>query len=365
MNRLEALLTLTATRRIGAVRYERLLESFGSPEEILKAPTYQLEKVKGIGPQLAREIKKAYESQAGLKELEEIHKAGVKIITYEDDSYPENLRSIYDYPLILYVKGNLITQDNIAIAIVGTRRATIYGKNQAERLSYELALRGVCVVSGLARGIDTMAHIGALKAKGRTIAVLGSGLGEIYPRENKKLADQISENGAVISEFPLHTPPDAHNFPVRNRIISGLSLGVVVIEAPLRSGALITVDLALDQGREVFAVPGKIDSASSQGCHRLIKAGAKLVENVDDILEELSSYQINLKQVPQEDKKLTALDYREEILFNLLARDEAKNIDEIIIESKLPPALVSSSLLSLELKKYIKQLPGKNFVRII
>lgn len=368
MDQLETLLTLISTRGIGSVRYERLLQQFGSSQDILKAPRHKLEEIKGIGPELASAIKNASQEEAGKKEIERTEKAGVKIITYQDDSYPENLRTIYDYPLILYVRGELKPEDDLALAVVGSRRATIYGKNQAERLSYELGIRGICVVSGLARGIDTQAHLGALKAKARTIAVLGSGLNRIYPAENKKIAERIAQNGAVVSELPMQTPPDARNFPVRNRIISGLALGVLVIEAPRRSGALITVDMALDQGREVFAMPGKIDSFSSQGCHRLIKAGAKLVENVDDIIEEFLVYQSRLNPAsPAKHKpgKHPVLDHREEAIINLLLTDEPKNIDDIIMESKLPPALVSSTLLTMELKKYVRQLPGKNFLRVV
>ena len=363
---MEQLLTLTSARGIGSVRYERLVQHFGNLDSILKARQSELEHVPGIGPELAHEIRQSIEEKRGSQELQQAKKAGVKIITYEDESYPENLRTIYDYPLLLYIKGELKSEDNLAVAIVGSRRATYYGKRQSELLAYDLALRGICVISGLARGIDTYAHMGALKAKGRTIAVLGCGLNNIYPAEYKKLANDIAKNGAVLSELPMDTPPDSRNFPVRNRIISGLSIGVLVVEAPLKSGALITVNMALDQNRDVFAVPGKVDSVTSHGCHHLIKQGAKLVEYVDDILEELTLYQTKIKSVSKEEKKKpTILDYRQEIIINLLSKDEPRHIDEIIIESKLSPPLVSATLLDMELKRYIKQLPGKNFVRII
>lgn len=366
MNTLEQLLNLTSARGIGSIRYERLLQHFGNLDNTLNTRQGDLENVPGIGPELAREIRQSIEEKRGIQELQKAKKAGVKIITYEDESYPDNLRTIYDYPLILYVKGAFNPEDNLAVAVVGSRRATYYGKRQSELLSYDLALRGICVVSGLARGIDTYAHIGALKAKGRTIAVLGCGLNNIYPAENKKLAQDIAKNGAVISELPMDTPPDSRNFPVRNRIISGLSIGVLVVEAPLKSGALITVNMALDQNRDVFAIPGKVDSVTSQGCHYLIKQGAKLVESVDDILEELALYQTRIKSVSKEkNKNPVVLDYRQEIIINLLSKDEPCHIDKIIIESKLSPPLVSATLLDLELKRHIRQLPGKNFIRII
>ncbi|UCB57420.1 MAG: DNA-processing protein DprA [Candidatus Omnitrophota bacterium] len=213
----------------------------------------------------------------------------IKTLSLNDKEYPANLRYIYSPPLALYVKGNILAEDSIALAIVGSRKASYYGLKNAESLGFKLASQGITIISGLARGIDTAAHRGALAAGGRTIAVLGSGLNIIYPRQNKGLAEEISKNGAVISEYAQDTPPLRQNFPRRNRIISGLSLGVVVVEAAKRSGALITADFALEQGREVFALPGKIDSFTSAGTHELIKDGAKLVESTEDIIEELEA----------------------------------------------------------------------------
>ncbi|MBI4833830.1 MAG: DNA-protecting protein DprA [Planctomycetes bacterium] len=366
MDKLESLLTLTGARGIGSVRYDKLLHHFGSIENVLKASPDKLMCIPGIGEELSREITLSAREKRGAKELEEARKAGVKIITYLDDEYPQNLKTICDYPLVLYVKGELKESDTLSVAVIGSRRASLYGRRQSEQLSYDLAIRGICVVSGLARGIDTHAHMGAVRAKGRTIAVLGSGINNLYPAENKKLAEKITENGAVISELPLDTPPDSRNFPVRNRIISGLSLGILVVEAPLKSGALITVDMALDQGREIFALPGKVDSPMSQGCHKLIKQGAKLVENVDDIIEELNLPASETKRKAESAKtKPTGLNYREETIVNLLSKDEPKHIDEISQESKLSPALVSATLLELELKRCVKQMPGKNFIRLI
>lgn len=213
----------------------------------------------------------------------------IKTLTLQDKNYPANLRHIYQPPSIIYFRGEVLLEDNIAVAVVGSRRATDYGLGNAERLGFELASRGVTVISGLARGIDTAAHKGALRAGGRTIAVLGSGLDVMYPSENKRLADEITRYGAVISEFEPDAPPARHNFPKRNRIISGLSLGVVIVEAAKRSGSLITADFALEQGREVFALPGKVGSFTSEGTHNLIKQGAKLIESIEDIVEELEA----------------------------------------------------------------------------
>ena len=223
------------------------------------------------------------------KEIGLIKKYDVEVITIDEDQYPKNLKHIYNPPRVLYVKGKLIPEDYYSIGIVGSRKASFYGQQNAERLGSELAQKGFTVISGMARGIDTYAHKGALKAKGRTIAVLGSGINVVYPPENKTLMDEISRNGAVISEFPIDTRPNRQNFPMRNRIISGLSMGVLVIEAARKSGALITASFALEQGREVFSLPGRVDMSTSRGTLGLIKEGAKLVESVDDILEELHS----------------------------------------------------------------------------
>lgn len=228
------------------------------------------------------------------KELELAKKHNIKVISINDSSYPEILKKIYDPPKILYVKGKLVKEDGLAIAIVGSRRASSCGLAQAEKFGFELAKLGITIVSGLARGIDTKAHWGALKAGGRTLAVLGSGLLNIYPRENKELADKIASSGAIISEYPLAAEPLAQNFPRRNRIISGLSLGTVVIEAAKTSGALITARCAIEQGREVFSLPGSLDSDTSFGTNELIKDGAKLTMSVEDVLEEMSPYIKNL-----------------------------------------------------------------------
>lgn len=282
-------------------------------------------------------------------------------INISDKDYPANLKGIYAPPKALYVNGALEKDDRAAIAIVGSRAATPYGLSTAYRLAGELASFGITVVSGLAVGIDTEAHKGALDRGGRTIAVLGSGLDVIYPPENKKLAQRIEKQGAVISEFPLGTPPNRYNFPRRNRIISGFSLGVVVVEASKDSGALITAKCALDENREVFAVPGKAGSVTSEGTHQLIKDGARLVENGEDIIEELG---LELKRISdgRAGKSFPDLEKDEEKIFEALS-DEPLHIDEIAEAASFDASLALKTLSSLELKGAIKQLPGKRFVR--
>lgn len=289
----------------------------------------------------------------------------VKTLSVTAKDYPTNLRYIYDPPLMLYVKGEIIPEDNVAIAIVGSRRATYYGLQNATKLAYELAAKGITIISGLARGVDSAAHRGALEAEGRTIAVLGSGLNIIYPRENERLAQNISQNGAVISEFALDTPPHRGNFPRRNRIISGLSLGVVVIEAARKSGALITANCALEQGREVFALPGKIDSFTSRGTHDLIKDGAKLVESSEDIIEELEALKFcQAKETKAENKIKVGLDLPEEErqIYTCLS-SEPIHIDEIMCKVNLSYGKLLTSLLKLQHKKLVKELVGKMYVR--
>ncbi len=289
----------------------------------------------------------------------------VEVFSLTDKDYPTNLRYIYDPPSTFYVKGKILPEDNVAIAIVGSRRATYYGLKNAQSLSFELAAKGITIISGLARGIDSAAHRGALEAKGRTIAVLGSGLNIIYPRENKKLAEKISQNGAVVSEFPLDTAPHPHNFPRRNRIISGLSLGVVVIEAAKKSGALITANCALEQGREVFALPGKVDSFTSCGTHSLIKEGAKLVGSVEDIIEELEPLKFcRAAQTKSEGKAGIEpnLPQEERQVYSCLS-SEPVHLDELVQKVDISYGKLLTSLLKLEYKKLIKELPGKIFVK--
>ena len=298
----------------------------------------------------------------------------IRKITLDDAAYPKNLRNIYNPPKQLYVNGEFAEQDEVAVAIVGSRRASIYGLETSERLGYELALRGVTVVSGMARGIDSAAHRGALKARGRTIAVMGSGHAHIYPPENKDLYREIASSCAVITEYEDSVEPLPYNFPARNRIISGLSLGVVVVEAARNSGALITADFAAEQGRTVFAVPGKVSSATSSGTNDLIKDGARLVQSADDIMEELSIAGIepagNGKRAAIEEgitRKTMAYIYnslteQQRVIYKILS-DEPLYIDDILEKTGLDPRKASKVLLDLELKRLIKELPGKNYIR--
>lgn len=366
MNNTERLIVLNMVEDIGSVRTSALLRDFGSLEKVFKADASEISRVKEIGPITGSKVPEAIKAIDLKKELDLIKKHKVKVITFLDKDYPENLKNIYDPPVVLYVKGEILPDDKLAIAIVGSRLASFYGMQTAEKLGFELASHGVTVVSGLARGIDSSAHKGALKAKARTLAVLGSGLLNIYPEEHVILADEISKRGAVISEFPMKTIPDRGNFPKRNRVISGLSLGVVCVEAAEKSGALITCDCALEQGREVFAVPGKVDSMTSKGTNRLIKQGAKLAQGVEDILEELdlSRCGVWLKPDTASGKVLgNILDKTESLVYTLLSSDP-KYIDDICQESGIALNRVSSILLNLEIKKFVKQLPGKNFVKI-
>ncbi|MBI4342113.1 MAG: DNA-protecting protein DprA [Candidatus Omnitrophica bacterium] len=265
-----------------------MLDAFGGVEPLARATAQALCQVQGVGPVLAKRIVAGFHDEVWLaRELERARRQGAAIVTPDDPGYPDALRTITDPPVALYLRGTLTEADRVAVAIVGSRHASLYGLQCAEQLAYELALRGVTVVSGLARGIDGAAHRGALRASGRTLAVLGSGLSRVYPDEHRQLAKEIAGHGAVLSEYPMETQPLPRHFPQRNRLISGLSLGVVVVEAAQRSGALITADCALEQGREVFAVPGPMTAVTSHGTHQLLKQGARLVTSVEDILEEL------------------------------------------------------------------------------
>lgn len=365
---------------LGNVGFIALLEAFGSPERVFQAPASKLQATPGIGPKVANQIKAFSQWAEVEKELSLSHQQHVSIITCRDRNYPHNLLNIYDFPPFLYVKGTLREED-ICIAVVGSRMASTYGRFSTERLCRELVMKGITVVSGLARGIDTAAHQGSLAAKGRTIAVLGCGLDIVYPPENKALFERIPQQGAIITEFPFGTPPQATNFPARNRIISGLALGVVVVEASYRSGSLITARVALEQGREVFAVPGSIDAEGSKGTNKLIKEGAKLIEGADDILEEILP-QIRSKLAPPFSAEVKPPGVRtddpvgerppappQEALTpeeaNLLKHLSAGpvTIDQIIALTGGKAGETLNILLLLELKGFIRQLPGKQFVR--
>ncbi|MBI5307954.1 MAG: DNA-protecting protein DprA [Planctomycetes bacterium] len=365
MTEFEAVLRLSLTKGIGARTYKTLVETFGSPEAIFNASRKDVEAIHGIGEKLAHTITEESRNVDIASEIKFAQEKNVQIIPFTSEQYPKYLKNIYDPPLVLYVKGNLLETDAIAIAIVGARRCTYYGLSQAERFSLLLARKGFCIVSGMARGIDTAAHRGAILAQGRTIAVLGCGLATMYPQENTALAEKITGYGAIISEFPMKTPPDYRNFPPRNRIISGLSLGVLVVESALNSGSLITAQWALEQGKEVFAIPGNIDNVYSRGSHKLIKEGAKLVEDVNDIIQELGTIGevLNSCDEPEtKDSRSTTLNSQEKKIFSLLSSSPL-DIDEIIQITGLPTSVVSSTLMILEIRKLVKQLSGKRFVK--
>jgi len=348
---------------LGNIAGKNLVERFGSPERILQASISELMEVEGLRKEAARKILNREYTSDPLEVLRKVEKCGARIIAYSDPDYPAVLKQIHDPPLLLYVKGKAISRNLTLIAVVGSRNPTHYGIKAAEKIGQGLARRGLCIVSGMARGIDSAAHRGCLGGRGFTIAVLGTGIDVIYPASNKNLFHQITQNGAAISEFPVGTPPEPRNFPIRNRIISGLSRGVVVVEATKKSGSLITASLALEQGRDVFAVPGSIDSFKSTGCHFLIKQGARLIENSDDILDELG---LNYEFVPKTDTfketSLPPMEDDEKIVFESVG-DYPIHIDQIARQCNLEPAKVSSILMKMELKGIIRQLPGKMFVR--
>lgn len=367
MTKREALVSLNMALDIGSIRLGRLLEFFGTPENILKAPREKLMAVSGIGEAIAAKIC-ALKAEDVDKELKEAQRLGLKIITVDDAEYPENLKNIHDPPIVLYVLGALVPEDILSLAIVGSRRASFYGLSAAEKFAFELAQKNITIVSGMARGIDTCAHKGALKAGGRTIAVIGSGFNRIYPEENKGLSEEIARAGAVLSEFPLNTEPFKQNFPRRNRVISGLSIGVIVVEAARNSGALITADFALEQGRDVFALPGKVDSATSFGTNALIKQGAKLVSCVDDIIEEIDLPLLSsaVRVIPQEKPEKSPVNpdlSLDEAGVCALLDSRPVALDELVEKTNMEIQRISGILLKLQLRKVIRELPGKLFVR--
>jgi DNA processing protein len=350
---------------IGPVLYQRLIEKFQTPEQVFQAGWSALLSVPGLGEKTARAISRAKRDESIEREIEVLERLGGRLLTMGDPEYPPLLAGIYDPPPFLYCLGKGSLRDRPVIAMVGSRNASDYGRKVTERLAYSLALAGVAVASGLARGIDTAAHNGALIAKGRTVAVLGSGLDVIYPPENRKLAEQIVESGLVCSEFPMGALPERPHFPIRNRIISGLSQGVVIVEATQHSGSLITARLALEQGREVFAVPGSVESFKSSGTHSLIKQGAKLVEHAQDILDEIPGFLPRPRPGPEGaapplPPKRLSVDQRR--IWDLLAAGP-KQVDPLARETGLAVGPLLSQLLEMELMGVIKQLPGKFFER--
>ncbi len=364
MDRLESLVALNMVGDIGSVRLARLLDHFTTPQNIFQASPEELTYVSGVSENSALRIA-SFSAQDLHKEFLLAQKHDIKIISIDDEQYPDNLKTIHSAPIILYVKGSLQPEDTCSIALVGSRRASLQGLSHAKKIAAALAVKGLTVVSGMARGIDTSVHEGALCVKGRTIAVIGSGFTQIYPPENRNLAERIAQQGAVISEFPMSAPPLAHNFPRRNRIISGLSLGVVVVEAARNSGALITADYALEQGREVFALPGDINARNAFGTNELIKQGARLVSDAEEIIQELAVplqarvHPVSIHQKPQAPENI-ALDERERLVYNLLSCDSLL-FDEIIERLHISVAEASQLLLGMQLHNVIKQLTGKRF----
>jgi DNA processing protein len=365
MNNLEALVSLNMVADIGSVRLKALLDYFGKPERIFEASEEKISRVADIGGKIAHKIKSLKKEDLD-KEFALAKKQNLEIITWDDEDYPENLKNIPGPPIVLYIKGKLIQEDKFSMAIVGSRRASFYGLSSTERFSADLSARGFTIISGMARGIDTCAHKGALRQGGRTIAVMGSGFQHIYPAENKELAQDIAASGAVISEFPIDTEPLKQNFPRRNRVISGLSLGVLVVEAARNSGALITADFALEQGREVFALPGKVDSGTSFGTNGLIKQGAKLVSCVEDIIEEFNLPVLVNQKLPEKKEDIfnieAELNNSESLLYALIS-NQPTSLDEIVEKTHLDIPRISDMLLRLQMKRLVQQLPGKQFIR--
>jgi len=374
---IEQWLKLIRADSVGPTTFGRLLKHFGSVDAALGASVSELTKVDGIGFKSAEQIAATRDKFDAAREVETAEKLGVWIINLADERYPVLLKRIYDPPPVLYIKGSLSSADNLSIAIVGSRRCSLYGQEQASRFAHLLSSAGFTICSGMARGIDTFAHQGALASGGRTIAVQGCGLGNVFPPENKKLFELIAESGACISELPLGYEPLSENFPPRNRIIAGLSLGTIVIEAGLKSGALITAEAALENGREVMAVPGKIDSPLSRGSNRLLKQGAKLVESVEDVAEALGYIGEQLQSHISVTAKKTSERVEEESLFDAsqfnlndsertiygYLNKEPLHLEEIIAGTDLLPGNTNAGLISLQLKGLVKQLPGSLFVR--
>ena len=362
----EAMVALNLVEHVGPVRVRQLLEFFGDAPTILRASRQQLLQVRGIGEDTADAIANWEKTTDLAAELKRIADFGCRIVIQTDPEYPELLRQIYDPPIVLYAKGQLLPKDKNAVAMVGSRMTTHYGIEVARKLAYQIAYLGVTVVSGGARGIDSASHQGAISAKGRTIAVLGTGINLVIPPENAKLFEQITANGALVTQFPFNRPGDKQSFPIRNRIVAGMTLGTVVVEANLTSGALITANFANEYGRQVFAVPGRIDSPRSKGCHELIKKGAKLCEGAEDILSEFEYLFPPSNRPPgaSETGVLPALELsaNEQKVYDTVNHEEM-SIDDVIRRSGLPSSAVSVALLGLEMKRLLRQLPGKIFVR--
>ncbi|MDA8563660.1 DNA-processing protein DprA [Mariniblastus sp.] len=363
---LEAAMRLHLVPGIGPVTHGELVRVFGSPQGVFHASPADIRNVPGVGPKLVQQLSVAKDSIDVRPQLDLCQQNDIRIIARSDENYPKPLAEIYDPPNMLFCHGEVRDADQVAIAIVGTRHASNYGTTVATNLATGLAMAGFTIVSGLARGIDAAAHRGALSAGGRTIAVLGGGLLKMYPPEHSQLAKEIAQSGAVLSESLPMQAPKSGSFPRRNRIVTGLCLGVIVVEAGDRSGALISARMAMEQGREVFAVPGRVDNRMSRGCHRLIRDGAKLVESIDDVLEELgplaSPAKIDSKTSIRHPAEMKLSDQEKNVLRAI--GTETTDFDSIVATTGLPPARVLATISVLEVRRLVRRVTGTSFIRV-
>jgi DNA processing protein len=364
-------LAMTMTPGIAARLAARLLREFGSPDAVFRAPLTQLERCNLPAP-VAQAIFKKQTFWRAEKEVDAIRRIGCRMLNWTEPEYPQALLQIYDPPVVLYVRGDATLLNLPSIGIVGTRRPTVYGTQMAERMGRDLAARGLVIVSGLARGVDAIAHMGTTAVGGRAVGVLGTGIDICYPKENKKLFEKVLERGAILSELPTGSHPAPENFPVRNRIIAGMPLGVVIVEGKQYSGSLITARLAMEFGREVFGVPGNATQEVSFAPNQLIKQGAKLVTSAEDVIEELPTpvraVLVKAEAVESEQRNLLAsegLTAIEKRLYELLSTEEPRPIDEIVETSGLNSSEVLATLFDLEMKGIIRQLPGKQFTKVL
>jgi DNA processing protein len=363
MNEDIALLALHLVPNLGPVKIRRLLAEIGTAEKILNASSAQLRRVTGISTELDIGIRSASSNDIAQRELDRLESHGGWLLTHTHPLYPSALLQLHNAPVLLEVLGTLTEADRHAISIVGSRHCSFYGLEATKHFSFRLASAGLTIISGLARGIDTAAHQAALAAKGRTIAIIGSGIGHLYPPENQALAQRIAKQGAILSEFPFDSPPNPQTFPYRNRIVAGWCMDLMVVEAGEKSGALITANLATDQGRQVYAIPGPIDRGSSVGTNRLIQQGAKLVTCAEDILEELQElFRHTDNACRAGGYPALPLPPEEIILLEALATGE-RSLEELITNTGLSPSQTMASLLSLELKQRVRPMPGQWFVR--
>ncbi len=366
MTEREALIAMNRVSGLGAITVKRMAERFGSLTAVFEVSEGDLLGVQGIGPEKARQFAEDLKGARSDDELALAAKKGVKLVTWVDEGYPALLKQIADPPLVLYVAGQVSALDVPAVAVIGTRHPTVYGRETARRFGFQLAAAGYVVVSGLASGIDTEAHVGAVQAKGRSVAVLGGALDRLFPRENAGLArDMVAKGGAVVSEYPFGRQPDRQTFPMRNRIVSGLCKGVLVVEAPLNSGTMITVGQALDQNRAVMAVPGRIDSPASQGCHKLVREGARLVTSVDDVIEEVQDLLTGMRREQGRGAADGAVDRRPDVPLSAeerrvmaLVESEGTPADVLVRGSGLDAGQVNALLIGLQLKRLVRLLPG-------